>query len=65
MNGPSCPCGAPVQDAEDHVCGECATHCRLDAHRRETARQRATEQAQEDARLERLHASQIAVPVAA
>lgn len=29
----TCWCGAPSQQADDHMCGECPDHCELEAHR--------------------------------
>lgn len=28
-----CWCGEPAGQADDHLCGECPTHCELAAHR--------------------------------
>lgn len=29
----ACWCGAENRQADDHICGECAEHCELAAHR--------------------------------
>lgn len=55
----TCPCGQPVQLVDDHACGECATHCTLEAYRRAEAARRAEQQAADDAALIRIHAARV------
>jgi hypothetical protein len=56
-----CPCGEPAQDVEDHVCGECVEHCRLDRYRRAEEQRRLAEQVRADEQLQRIRSRNVGI----